>query len=129
MSFTLRSDTGITILPSPVLSNTEALSVGLEHGQSMSGDHYTYVRRRSADKREFSFTFENVGRGKLVEVQEFFKLFNGERIFITDHQGTTTPVYFQNDAVEFTIDRRSGTTGASGERSESGNFTLNFIEV
>jgi len=129
MSFTLRSNTGITILPSPQLEDTNALSVGINHRQSMTAAHYTYVKKRNADKRQFEYTFENVGRGKLVEVQEFYKLFAGERVFITDHHNVTTPVYFLSDNIEFTTSNRSNPSGGIGERSESGDFTLEFIEA
>ncbi len=129
MSFFLRFSDSITFLPSPILDNTESLDIDLVHRRSMTGVNYTYVKKRSSDRRRFSYTFEAVGRGKLVEVQEFFKQFGGKVIHITDHLGATNSVVFEDDEIAFTTDGRGNPSGASGARQEVGNFTLNFIEV
>lgn len=130
MSFILNGSAGLVLLPNPSLGNTEALSVAVNHRQSMTGVHYTYVKKRDSDKRRFSFTFENMIKGKMAEVQAFFRLSGGEVISITDHLNNNYNVIFAQSNIEFTTTGLGvPSAGVGGSRDEVGEFTLEFIEA
>ena len=129
MSFLISSGGSILILPNPELGNIEGLSVGINHSLSMTGDNYTYIKKRSSDKRTFRFDFTNVGRGKLIETQEFYKLHGGEEVIITDQFGSINQVIFSSDPSFTTSSHSVPVSSGTGARDEDGNFTLEFIEA
>lgn len=117
----------VLILPSPVLGNTEALGFEVDYKESMDGTTRTYVR--NSRTRIYIFDFENIGRGKMLEAQEFLRLFVGE-IMILDWGAkpeVNGRVILNQDATVFSNDKL--TINGGGPRTESGNFTLAFIGV
>lgn len=117
---------GITdaiIFPNPDLGNTEGRDVSVNFKQSMDGSVTTYVR--SSQRKSLSFTWNVLGRGKLVEIQEFYKLFSGNRLKLTDFRGDVWDVIFAEDPVTITVETLSQNAG--GARTESGSLTLEFL--
>jgi hypothetical protein len=110
------------ILPNPELDNTESRNISVNHELAMDGTRYTYVK--TSARKLLSYTWESIGRGKLVEVQEFYKLYAGERIKVTDFKGNVWDALFQN-APTITTTKLSVNAGAA--RKESGALTLEFL--
>lgn len=115
--------TTITLLPHPQLGNEEGLDTELAYDESVSGNPHTYVQR-SGNKR-LVLEFANVGRGKMLEVQEFVQAYAGETIRLTDHKGSIWRVVFATTNVSFTVNKKTFSSG--GPRSEAGSFRLEFI--
>jgi hypothetical protein len=112
------------ILPNPQLDNTEGRSISLTFNQAIDGTRYTYVKTSS--RKKLVFTWTNLGRGKLVEVQEFYKLYAGSHIRLTDFRGDVWDVIFE---AEPTIAIEQLSLEGGGTRKESGSVTLEFDGV
>lgn len=115
----------VTILPNPNLENEEGQDLSLQFKLAIDGTRSTYVK--SSARKNMSFTWSSIGRGKLVEVEEFYKLYAGDSIRLTDFRGDQWNVIFRENPIDVTIDRRSFNSG--GGRKESGSLTLNFLGV
>jgi len=113
------------LLPNPILGNTEGQGISVEPRVSMNGARYSYVK--SSDRKQMSFSWDVVGYGKLVEVQEFFKLYIGDHILLTDFRGDIWDVIFGENPITVTVDTKSDNAG--GPRNESGSLTLEFLGV
>ena len=111
------------ILPNPELENTEGQDLSLQLRRAIDGTRSTYVK--SSDRKSLSFTWESLGRGKLIEVQEFFKLYVGDHILLEDFRGDIWDVIFAEDPISTTTSKRSANFG--GPRAESGSLTLEFL--
>lgn len=111
------------LLPNPELGDTEGRDLDVELKQSMNGTFYTYVK--SSDRKRMVFNWPSIGRGKLVEVQEFFKNYSGEHALFTDFRGDIWDVIFERNPIEITINKR--TSPAGGPRFESGSLTLEML--
>lgn len=109
----------VLLLPNPVLDNSKSLDVAINYTQSISGSRYTYVK--TSGRKRLSFTWEVLGRGKLVELQEFYKAYAGQHVRLTDFRDNTWDVILE-DEPSITIDVRSANAGAT--RRESGSVTL-----
>jgi hypothetical protein len=85
----------------------------------MDGTRYSYVK--SSDDRRLSFSFTDIGRGKILEVQEFLKKFRGQFIKVVDHRGNAWKVFVDTNPVTFTTNARGAPQG------ERGSFDLEFV--
>ena len=112
-----------TLLPNPDLNNSEAVRDQATIRQSMNGTFYSYVKKTNL--RELNFTWSHVGRGKMVEVQQFLKAFAGEKIMLTDPYDEKFKCVFTSDALTFTTASRSFNGGAA--RKESGSMSLTLL--
>lgn len=74
-----------TLLPNPVLGDSDNLLVAILTKRSMDGTLYTYVKKKDGRKR-LVFNFQ-VTRMKGMEVKEFYRSYAASRIKITDHLG------------------------------------------
>ena len=119
----LKASTAIIDLPNPDLSNTESLDSEVKYKSSMNGTPYSYVR--SNLDRRLSFTFSNMGLGKLIELQEFQRIYSGEQLILTDLRSDQWRVIFDDDAIEYATIGRSFNSG--GNRKEQGSVTVNFV--
>jgi hypothetical protein len=113
----------VTILTNPDLDNTEGQDLSLQFKLSIDGTRSTYVK--SSARKRMTFTWSNIGRGKLVEVEEFFKLYAGDSIKLTDYRGIQWNVIFGDNPIDINVNRRSLNSG--GGRKESGSLTLEFL--
>ena len=112
------------ILTSPEHSNTEGKDQSIQLRKSINSTRYTYVKSSNRKRLEFSWT--SLGRGKLVEIQEFHKLFAGNHIKLTDFRGDVWDLIFANEP-NLTMQSRSVNSGAA--RKESGSISLEFLGV
>jgi len=119
--------TTVLLLPNPILENEEAVEQAVNHRLAMDGTNYTYVK--TSVNRRLTLTFENQGRGKLVEVQEFYKAFVGERMRLKDWRNDEWNVVFEEAPLDFTTEGRAGINGGSGVRNEQGAFELILVGV
>ena len=120
---TLKASVAIIDFPNPDLSNTESLDSEVKYKSSMNGTPYTYIK--SNLDRKLSFTFSNMGLGKLVELQEFQRIFSGEQLTLTDHRSDQWLVIFDEDSISYSTDSRSFNSG--GARKEQGSVTLILV--
>lgn len=127
MSFELaapfNAPTTISLLPNPQLGDEEALDTELVYDESVSGNPHTYVQR--SGNRKLTYEFANIGRGKMLEIQEFIHAYGGEQIRLTDHKGGIWRVVLATTNVGFITDKKTLSSG--GPRSEAGSFRLEFI--
>lgn len=112
-------------MPNPDHGNTKGQDLAVDFKKSIDNTRYTYVK--SSSRKRLTFTWEVLGRGKLVEVQEFYKNYAGDNIRLTDFRDNSWDVIFAEDAIDITMDRRTGNVG--GARYESGSLTLEFLGV
>lgn len=129
MSFILNSGPHITSLPNPVLGNTVAIRQTVDTKLTMDKTFYTYKSAPAPSRKlRFEYVFENVGHEKIVELQEFYKVAGGESITITTQDSISYLVLFVDDP-NATISKRANPVGSPTGRSETGGFTLTFVEV
>jgi len=105
-------------MPNPQLANTRGQIVQTNLRTSRDGTQYTYNRKGL--EKTLSYTFEGVGRGKLVELQEFIKTYQGFQFRIEDHHQVLWLVYITPDTFQTVMDRRGSPV------LESGSITLEF---
>ena len=117
------SPTATTLIPNPIFQDSEQLADELLFRQSMNGANYTYIK--STTDRRISYTFEDVGRGKMLEVQAFLKQFRGQFIKLKNFRNETWKVFVEADTITFTTETLSKNSG--GSRQEAGTFTLTFV--
>lgn len=113
----------ITFLPNPVLSDEEAMDIQTEVFKSMNNTLYSYNRRPSSDDQKITLSFENVARGKILEVIEFFELYVSGFIRLIDHRSRVWKVMLDNNPTEFLLNKRAIPVGGN----ESGSFELIFF--
>lgn len=106
------------LLPNPELGDSEGQDLALNQRRAINGTRYSYVKTSS--RKLLTFTWSNLGRGKLVEIQEFYKLYAGSHALLTDHRGDIWDVTFVNEPSVTTNSRAAPLT-------ESGSITLEFI--
>jgi hypothetical protein len=114
--------TSITLLPNPIFGNAEGIDSETSYDEAIDGNPHTYVKR--SGNMKLAFQFANIGRGKLLEVQELLQAYVGEQIRLIDHNGDVWRVVAISP-VSLTIDGLAINSG--GPRKESGSFTLEFI--
>lgn len=107
------------LMPNPQLDNTEGRDISVQFRQAIDGTRYTYVK--TSLRRKLTYTWENLGRGKLVELQEFYKLYAGKHVRLTDFRGDVWDIIFEAEP-SISTDVLSKKAGAA--RQESGSVTL-----
>ena len=133
----------VLVLPDPVLGNTKSLQVKVDYKESMDGTERTYVRGtgfwippdfpaagfRTVDDILYTYNFENVGRGKMLEAQDYLRLFAGSPMVMmwTLHLEHNGNVFLNQESTVFTYNKLSRLSG--GPRQEAGSFTLAFIRL
>jgi len=113
----------VTELPNPNFSDSRAIDASINYRQAVDATRFTYVK--SSSSRRLVFEFTDMGRGKLAEVQEFFKLYTGVKILVEDHNNLKWEAIFDDDSISFSTQGRSINSG--GGRFEQGTVTLEFI--
>ena len=128
----------VLALPDPVIGDTQSLQVTVDYKESIDGTERTYVRGtgfifespdRTSDNILHIYEFSNVGRGKMLEAQDFLRLFAAfpMRLDWLAHPEQNGNVFLNQEATVFTHDGLSQFSG--GPREESGSFTLAFIRI
>jgi hypothetical protein len=106
------------LMPDPELANSRGQAISSNLRTSRNGTQYTYVRKGL--NKTLTYTFENMGRGKLVELQEFIKTYQGSPFRIEDHHGVMWSAFLTPETVETVMDQRAFPV------LESGSITLEF---
>jgi len=94
------------VLPSPRLGNQRNLASTVQTMRSMNGTLYTYIkakRGRKVHKWDFVGT-----KDKAREATEFIKLYSGNLIRVTDHEGTFIVGYVTINPLELVGEGRAG---------------------
>ena len=123
LSAPYQAPTTVLLLPSPNLANAQKPDDKLDYDETMDGTPYAYVRKGSI--HELTYSFSSIGRGKLLEVQEFFIAFAGEKALLVDHNGDRWQATISDDAVIVTHDGKGEPAG--GPLEEAGSFNLTFL--
>lgn len=113
------------LMPNPELENTEGQDLSLQLRRAIDGTRSTYVK--SSDRKSLSFTWNDLGRGKLVEVEEFYKLYAGDHVLLTDFRDDVWDLIFNENPISVQMTSRSANFG--GPRQESGSLTLELLGV
>lgn len=121
MSMRLAVAQSVTLLPNPDFGDSEGHNVEVNYLEAASGRPYAY--KKTTGYRNLEYTWTNLGRGKIEELVEFFKLYIGEEIIVEDQHGVSFRCVLNEDPVSFSTDRRSAPL------SESGTITLRFSGV
>lgn len=116
------SSTTVT-LPNPTFNDSRALDVEVQHYQTLDGTRYTYTR--PSDGIRLIYTWGDLGRGKLLEVEEFLQIYAGELIQIIDHNSLIWDARLIPGQVSFSTNKLSRNSG--GPRTENGEVTLEFV--
>ena len=112
-------------MPDPDHGNPKGQDLNVDFKKSINNTRYTYVK--SSARKTLTFTWDVLGRGKLVEVQEFYKNYAGDQIRLIDFRDNVWDVIFAENPIDITMNQRSGNAG--GARFESGSLTLEFLGV
>jgi hypothetical protein len=112
-----------TSLPNPDFGDTEGLNVQINYREAMDGTPYVY--RKNAGSRTITMTWSNLGRGKLVELAEFFKAFIGQTIIINDHEGQAWTAIFDDTSLSINTSKLAQNNPEG--RAERGEVTLSFV--
>lgn len=115
----------ITQLPNPSFEDGEGLDVEVDYKESMNGTQHSYISNPGTSILTYQFT--DIGRGKLLEVQEFLIAFIGEKIRLRNFRDEVWEGYITSTNGLFTHDGLSVASG--GPRQESGSFDLEFTGV
>ena len=59
------------IMPNPDLEDVENVEQSVNHRLALDGTNYTYVK--SSPYKRLTLTFNNQGRGKIIEVAAFYE--------------------------------------------------------
>ncbi len=112
----------VLLLPDPILGEVEAGKLVVNYSVAMDGTRYSYIKNPS--QKTFNYDFESIGLGKIVEVQEFFRLYIDETLHLIDFRGDEWDVKLITFPIDSTTDKKTKNAGAA--REESGSFTLEF---
>jgi hypothetical protein len=106
------------LLPDPDLGNSRGQQLKMTLRTSRNGNQYTY-NRKNTDK-VLTYTFEGIARGKVVELQEFVKLYQGGSFRITDHHDVNWLAFMTEATLDSVMSRRASPV------LEDGSLTLTF---
>ena len=107
------------LLPDPVLANSRGQVISTNLRTSRDGTQYTY-NRKNTDK-VLNYDFEGVGRGKLVELQEFLKTYQGTQFRIQDHRNVMWLAYLTPESFNTVMSARAFPI------LETGTVSLSFV--
>lgn len=106
------------LLPDPALENSRGQAISVNLRTSRDGTQYTYIRKGT--EKTLSYTFENVGRGKIVELQEFIKTYQGSQFRFEDHRQVVWLAFLTPETIESVMENRAAPI------LETGSVTLEF---
>src|SRR5690554_1212730 len=94
----------VSILPNPLLSDSEALTASVSSKRAIDGTHYTYVRTKGG-RRKLLWSFQ-LTRPKSLELRAFLYAYFASPIKVTDHNGRVWVGHFTNNPFEFNTESR-----------------------
>ena len=95
------------ILPAPLWGDTENITSSMSLRSAMNGVTRTYVKTNS--NRRLTYTFRLLERAKAIELLEFLRSYDSERMRLTNWKGEVWRVYLLNNPSDFVQTRRYGT--------------------
>ena len=113
----------ISYFPNPDLGDSEAPAVEINAKEAISGKPWVYTKR--GQYTTLVFTWSNLPRAKMIEMEEFLKEHSGDQLELTDHNDRVWRGYFDDDTIEFTTTGRNAPHGPG--RQELGSVTLRFL--
>lgn len=112
------------LMPSPLFSDTEALTSAVTSKRAIDGTLYTYVKSQTRKKLQWTL---RLSRGKALELRSFILNYAADKVRITDHRGDIWVGYMTNNPFEFDTTKRSvGGRGPTGTRGEQQTITIEF---
>lgn len=111
--------TDVILLPDPIKSNEQGQKIAMSLKLTRNGDQHTHVKR--TESKTLNYTFQQVGRGKVVELQEFLKLHSSAQIRITDHRDQTWTATLLDSSLSAAIQTKATPV------LEACDFTLSFV--
>ena len=108
----------ISFLPNPVFSDNRGSAKGVDIRQSMDGTFYSYVSTGGGEV--LTFTFSNLSRPKIIELQRFIKEYAAEEIRLVDFRNDYWRVKLLTNPSAVTMNNRSDPF------YEEGSVTLEF---
>ena len=115
----------ITVLPNAKFDDEESYDITTIIKKAMDSTVYSYNTRPSTDEKRISLDWENIARGKILEIIEFIELFGGGFIRMIDHRSRIWKVILENNPTSFSINERATPAGYN----ESGTFSLIFLGI
>lgn len=106
------------VLPDPDLGNSRGQQLKMTLRNSRNGTPWTYVRKNT--DKVLTYTFGHIARGKIVELQEFVKLYKGGTFKVTDHNDVNWIAIMTQGTVDSVMSRRADPV------LEDGSVTLTF---
>ena len=116
-----------SLLPNPLLSDTEALTTSVSAHRATDGTLYTYVKTK-AGRRKMTWTFR-LTRPKALELRAFILSYFASKIQITDHNGRVWVGNFTSNPFEFDTPSRAAPAIGGLPRGEKQTITLEFEGV
>lgn len=110
------------ILKNPIVSNTEALDSIITSHRTMNGILHTY-KSTTGDSR-IVYDFKAVPRVKLLELLDFFQIYNSEKIKLTDFNGDEWEVFIEEESLTAVMQQYST---LQNQIPEEGEFKITFI--
>ena len=111
-----------TLLPNPVLGDSEQPTVEVQTRRTLDGTLFTYTKTKNG-RRRLVLNFR-VTRMKGLEFKEFIRSYHASQVLYTDHLGRAWQGYIMNNPFEFTTSAKEASRRYPyGERME---FTVEF---
>lgn len=115
----------ITMLPNPSHDDAEGMDIQTVVRKSMDNIVYTYISSPALDAKVYTLTWNNIARGKILEMIEFIELYGANFIKLVDHRSRIWKVLLETNPSSFTTEKRAVPAGYN----ESGSFTLVFVGI
>jgi hypothetical protein len=113
-----------TRLPSPDFEDEQRHDFDFTYKQAMDGTNYSYIS--TTDEQILVYTFKNIGRGKLLELIEFHKVYADSVIKLQNMHSEVWRVKFLEDQLEISVEGRAV---PCGDIAEHGDTVLRFVGV
>lgn len=113
----------LTVMPNPQFSDQETNLSTVSRGSAMDGTRYTYVKRRT--RRKLQWTFK-LSRNKALEVQAFFTAYFASTIRVVDHRDRVWLGNFTSNPFEFEAQSRAYPAITPMPRGETMSIDIEF---
>lgn len=127
MSFTLVAPVPLvettTVLPNPKFGDSEATTGELNILRTVNGRRRTYVKSKNRRKLQWDF---DLTRNKAMELFEFYRSYNSQKVFVKDHNDRRWEGFIVNNPLEIEMARRGLPTLQGWPVGETCSVTIEF---
>lgn len=127
MSFTLVAPVPLvettTVLPNPKFGDSEATTGELNILRTVNGRRRTYIKSKNRRKLQWDF---DLTRNKAMEFLEFYRAYNGKKVFIKDHNDRRWEGFIVSNPFEIEMARRGSPTRQGWPVGETCRVTIEF---